>query len=186
LRYLMLFCCAVVGAVAVVAGQEQDAPKYMGAGKGCLCHKTSRRGKQVQVWQEKDPHSGAYKSLLSEKSKEYAKKHNIEDPTKNPECLRCHATRYGVPDDKVDGLEMEEGVSCEGCHGAGSNYRKLKVMKDKETSVKMGLRPLQTEEDYKKVCGECHNDEVPKEFRKEHRDFKKAWKAYAHPTPKEE
>ena len=43
----------------------------------------------------------------------------------NPDCLKCHATAYG---EKIEGagLKYLPNVQCEACHGAGSEYKKLK------------------------------------------------------------
>jgi nitrate/TMAO reductase-like tetraheme cytochrome c subunit len=48
----------------------------------------------------------------------------------NEECLTCHATGKSA--------EMP-GVQCEACHGPGSDYKGMKVMKDPEASLAAGL-----------------------------------------------
>ena len=52
------------------------------------------------------------------------------DEQSNPECLKCHATGASA--------EMP-GVQCEACHGPGSDYKSMKVMKDRDASVAAGL-----------------------------------------------
>ena len=48
----------------------------------------------------------------------------------DPSCLKCHAT--GASADMP-------GVQCESCHGPGSDYKSMKVMKDHEASLAAGL-----------------------------------------------
>ena len=51
-----------------------------------------------------------------------------------PRCLKCHAPLA----DKAPELKAE-GVTCEVCHGPGSDYKKLNIMKDKAAAAKNGL-----------------------------------------------
>ncbi len=49
-----------------------------------------------------------------------------------------------------------EGVQCEACHGPGSGYQKLSVMKDREKSIAAGMwLPDST------TCISCHNADAP-------------------------
>lgn len=43
----------------------------------------------------------------------------------NPECLKCHATAYGEKIAEA-GKKYLPNVQCEACHGAGSEYKKVK------------------------------------------------------------
>ena len=36
-------------------------------------------------------------------------------------------------------FKIEDGVQCETCHGAGSNYKSLKVMKNEKDAIANGL-----------------------------------------------
>ena len=99
------------------------------------------------------------------------------DPQKADECLRCHVTAFGVKKELIDPTcTYEEGVGCEACHGPGSEYRKLAIMKDHDKAVAAGLIE-QTE----KLCIKCHNKESPtyKPF-----NFEEDVKKIAHPNPK--
>jgi hypothetical protein len=84
-------------------------------------------------------------------------------------------------------FDRTQGVQCEACHGAGSGYRKKKIMMDRDRAVERGL-VLQTEE----VCTSCHNDESPAwdperytlaDGSKQGFDFDQAVKLIAHPVP---
>ena len=69
-------------------------------------------------------------------------------------------------------------MGCESCHGAGSEYKSMKVMKDREASVAAGL-VIPTEE----TCTGCHNDKSPtfKGF-----DFAEYSAKIAHPNPEKQ
>jgi hypothetical protein len=99
----------------------------------------------------------------------------IEDPQKSEKCLKCHTTAAIVKPDQITGkMPLEEGISCEGCHGAGSEYKTLDIMQDYALAKKKGLIPLKTAEERKALCGQCHNKDIPKEVYKEI-DFVKSW-----------
>lgn len=159
---------------------ESDAT-YVGAGKCMKCHRKKAAGAQYRLWKA-SAHASAYETLGSEKALAEGKKRGIEDPQKSKDCLKCHVTAFAVMDelDKHD-IKIEEGVSCESCHGAGSGYIEEETMKGvaegKIKPASVGL--LQPTEE---TCVQCHTPEgnpFYKEF-----DFEKALKAIAHPTPK--
>jgi hypothetical protein len=152
--------------------------KYVGVAKCKTCHNTKKSGKQYTIWKN-GPHAKAMESLKSKEALEYAKAHNIADPSTDPKCIKCHSTMGAIDKSLIDPkgkLTMEEGVSCESCHGPGSVYRKRSIMISHEKSLANGLI-LPTKE----VCVKCHNKENPfyKPF-----DFDKYVAKIAHPTPK--
>lgn len=148
--------------------------KYIGAQKCKMCHNSEKSGQQYKIWSE-SLHAKALVSLSNEKSMEYAKANNIADPAKEPKCLKCHSTAASVDKSLVETMTIEEGVSCESCHGPGSVYKDMKIMKSRELSMKNGLI-LPTKE----VCEGCHNEENP--FHKPF-DFNTAIKKVGHPKP---
>lgn len=151
--------------------------KYVGVKKCKTCHKTKKIGNQYGIW-KKAAHANALKSLSSKKALDYAKKNGIADPSKDAKCLNCHSTMATVDKKLIDPkgkMTIEEGVSCESCHGPGSAYKKMKIMKDHEKSLANGLI-VPTE----KVCKTCHNEKNP--FHKPF-DFKKMVAKVQHPVP---
>jgi len=98
-----------------------------------MCHNKAATGEQYNKWKA-GPHANAY-NVLSETEKT------------NKECLGCHTTPT---------LAATEGVSCEACHGPGSIYKSMTIMKVREKSIESGLT-LPTEE----VCKKCHNEKSP-------------------------
>ena len=153
--------------------------KYVGAAKCKMCHNSETAGQQYKIWAA-SLHANSMKLLSSEKALDYAKKNNISDPAKEPKCLNCHSTfgpaNSSLIDEEVE-VTVNEGVSCESCHGPGSAYKTKSIMLDSAKSKENGLIiPDQ------KVCEKCHNNpENPfiKPF-----DFEAAKKKIAHPKPK--
>lgn len=132
---------------------------YVGAEACGMCHKTEKQGSQLSIWQNSD-HSKAYQTLKTEKADQIAKEKGFTTPAvETPECLKCHVSGYNI-DAKLLGkkFKMEDGVQCETCHGPGADYKDMKVMKDKDLSVKNGLILHDKLESF---CIGCHNVESP-------------------------
>lgn len=145
-----------------VGGLVAQDYEYIGAKKCKVCHNKVEKGEQYNKWAA-GPHAKAMESLEG-------------DDAENPKCLKCHSTYYGDNEDLMtDYITEEEGVSCESCHGPGSVYKNLKIMKSQEESLANGLI-LPTAE----VCEKCHNDESPtfKGF-----DYDEYVAKIAHPYP---
>ena len=165
----------LIGMALLVAGTVSAQNfRYVGANDCKRCHNQPEQGAQYDSWWYNDMHSQALESLSSEKAVEYAKKNGIADASKEQKCLKCHSTYHAAPENLRNGITENEGVSCEGCHGAGSNYRGSAVMRNRNIAVRQGL-VLQTEE----LCLKCHNQECPfyKWF-----DFKRDFERVAHPN----
>ncbi|MCX7974136.1 MAG: cytochrome c family protein, partial [Candidatus Aminicenantes bacterium] len=103
---------------------------YVGAAKCAMCHRSEKQGQQYPIW-EKSTHATSFQALASPQAKTYAQSEGITNPTESPQCLKCHAPLF----EKASELKAE-GVTCEVCHGPGSEYRKLNIMKDRELAVK--------------------------------------------------
>ncbi len=147
--------------------------KYFGTTKCKMCHNTDAKGKIHDKWAASG-HAKAYQTLLSEAAKGIAKKMGIEDASKSDKCLKCHVTGY--KEASGDKYSMEEGVTCEACHGPGEHYWTMTVMKNKKVAMENGL-VIPTEKD----CIKCHNKDSPtyKEFK-----FADAYKLVEHHVPK--
>lgn len=116
--------------VAGVVGSAMAAG-YIGADKCKVCHQI-----QFKSWME-GKHAKAFE-VLKDAEQSDAK------------CLKCHTT--GSADNK--------GVQCEACHGPGSDYKTIAVMKDRNKSVAAGL-VVPTEA----TCKGCHNPEAGAQFK---------------------
>jgi hypothetical protein len=170
---------SLFGPQVAVAESSEDF-EFVGVKKCKTCHKKPEQGEQFRLWSESS-HAKAFETLASEEALAEAKKHGIDDPQTSPDCLKCHATAFAVMDDLVNQkITMEEGVSCESCHGAGKAYSKKsvkKAIKAGETeAASVGLLEV-TEE----TCTQCHTPEG-NSFYKEF-VFADRVKKIAHPIP---
>lgn len=172
---LALAACAV--STANMAGAQAAAHTYVGA-KACgMCHKSEKSGNQLGIWQ-KSKHAQAYTTLTTQKANDIAKAKGITTPAaESPACLKCHGI-IGPQESKAD---VKDGVQCEVCHGAGSDYKSLTVMKDEGKAVAAGLRLYKDKAAIEKQCRTCHNATSPtfKEF-----NFEERWEKIQHPVPK--
>jgi hypothetical protein len=147
---------------------------YVGAGKCKICHKTEKQGRQYPIWEE-SKHSQSFQALNTDKALEISQSAGIENPAESPECLKCHGSLYEkAPDFK------EEAVTCEICHGPGSAYKKLSIMKNREEAVQNGLIVYESLDAVKNHCLTCHEMAHNQPF-----DFAQAWDKIKHPRPEE-
>lgn len=163
--------CALGVFVAAVAAFSQDIT-YVGAQKCQMCHKSDLQGRQYSIW-EGTPHAKSFAALTSAGAAERAKALGVENPAEDARCLKCHAPLA----DKAPELKGD-GVSCEVCHGPGSAYKKLSVMKDKAEAVKNGLVLYANPDAIKAHCLKCHENPHGVKF-----DFAASWEKIKHPVP---
>ncbi len=150
---------------------------YIGVDKCKICHKAEAKGNQYGKWLE-SKHSKAYQSLTSPKANEIAGKAGITNPSESEKCMSCHSP-YGkdAPALKAD------GVGCEACHGPGSDYKAMNIMKDRNLAKQNGLIVYENEEAIKAHCLKCHKKDNPYHSVGDF-DFSTAWKSIAHNYPK--
>lgn len=165
----------VFAAGVLIAGQAlAQTPTYVGAQKCQICHKTEKQGQQFPIW-EQSKHSQSFAALSKPEAAEKAKTAGVTgNPAESPVCLKCHAPLY----DKAPELKAE-GVSCEKCHGPGSEYKKLSVMKDKSEAVKAGLVLYGSPDKIRAYCLTCHANAHGTTF-----DFDASWGKIKHSIPK--
>lgn len=149
MKKLLVLAALVVAAVFVVSAlvMAQDKPKFTYVGdKACkMCHKA-----QHESWGA-TTHAKAFEIL---KPEEQAK----------PECVGCHTTGKTAAD------SLLVGVSCEACHGPGSEYKKATIMSkakyaaDRAAANKAAMEAgliMPTAE----VCTKCHKKEGNANFK---------------------
>jgi Cytochrome c554 and c-prime len=169
---VVIIAIILVGSVAGVALAQEFT--YVGAQKCQICHRTEKQGQQFPLW-EKSKHSQSFAALSKPEAAEKAKAMACTmPPPESPMCLKCHSPLAA----KAAELKAE-GVSCEACHGPGSEYRKLAVMKDKDASVKNGLILYGSADKIKAHCLKCHENAHGTTF-----DFDASWAKIKHPVPK--
>jgi predicted CXXCH cytochrome family protein len=164
MKYLKLMF--VLGFALAISSTSFAQAKYIGA-NGCkMCHNKPEKGAQYAQWQ-KTTHAQAYSKL--------------EDADKkNDACLKCHSTAGSVSKGLLATIKVDEGVSCESCHGPGSLYKPASVMKNKELALSKGMvEPTEA------TCKECHLGKKPEGHPKEKKpwNFAEFKKTISHPDP---
>jgi cytochrome c peroxidase len=167
----MMPVLAILVVAAVLFGQTRT---YVGAAKCEICHKSEKIGQQYPIWQA-SKHASSFAALSTPQAAANAQAFGIKDPANDPRCLKCHSPlAEKAPDLKA------EGVSCEACHGPGSEYKKFSIMKDKTEAQKNGLILFADAAAIKTWCLTCHANAHNKPF-----DFAQAWDKIKHDIPKQ-
>lgn len=136
----------VVVVVVVLSLSAADKFTVVGVKKCMMCHKGQNNHMVYEKWLE-TPHAKALKSLNPAKGED-----------KNPACLACHTTAFNKGGYKVGDANAADfaGVQCESCHGPGSAYKALGIMKDRKAALANGMI-IPTED----TCKQCHNPKSP-------------------------
>lgn len=155
---------------------EPSVRGYIGVKKCSVCHNSESKGYHYKIWKS-SAHARAFETLGTPEAKALGKRLGIPDPQQSGKCLRCHSTAYAFGEQRVtDAIPIEEGISCETCHGEGKDYMKIETMKDRKKALAAGL--IIPDE---KTCLKCHNETAPnvKEF-----NYQESWDKIKHYTPK--
>ncbi len=147
-------------AASGAAGEKRPGPKYVGSAACGTCHSGADSGYQHSVWRM-SAHARAWAALATPRARELARERGLEgDPQQSLECLKCHATAASEgPEAQMPSFSPDEGVGCEACHGAGSEYALEAIMRDPPAARAAGLRQAGT-----KTCAPCHADAHGKPF----------------------
>jgi YVTN family beta-propeller protein len=134
--------------------------KFVGSAACGRCHKGPMMGGQYSVWRM-SAHARAYAALAGPKAFEIARAKGLDgEPQTLAACLKCHTTGQGFRDAAcLPFCSPSEGVGCEECHGAGSDYATEAVMRDKPTARDRGLHPVDSS-----TCLRCHEGAHEKAF----------------------
>lgn len=153
--------------------QASPAAHYVGSLACAECHLGPERGYQYSKWRS-SAHARAYADLATPRAAEIAREMNVAgDPQKDASCLKCHTSAHHRPAaGSQEGYSLGEGVGCEACHGAGSAYSSVAVMRNLSAARAAGL--LETGE---ALCMDCHAQAHGKAF-----DLAEALRQIAHPS----
>jgi len=136
-RIIAVTVCLVLIAsfVSLAVAQETKEVKheYIGAKKCMMCHKKSGI---ADSWAA-TKHATAWDNLTAEQKKD-----------------KALIPFYTTGTDAAG--ELLTGIQCEACHGPGSDYKSMSIMKDKEKAIANGLQMPD-----EKTCLKCHNDKAP-------------------------
>jgi excinuclease UvrABC ATPase subunit len=153
--------------------------KYVGI-KSCatVCHKGDTKGRQLEIWQD-SKHSQAFTNLQTPEADQIAKDKGFSTPAaETPLCIKCHVLGKDIDPEELDEtFDKTQGVQCETCHGPGSEYKKLSLMKDKQQALANGLIMHDNGAEF---CKTCHNSDSPtfKSF-----DYDESWAKIKHTDP---
>jgi YVTN family beta-propeller protein len=137
-------------------GDTVPGPKFVGALLCGGCHGARSGSRAYGTWRM-SRHADAYATLNTPRGREIATATGIRgDPQTAPQCLSCHATGGSVEAGRVlPSLDVAQGVQCESCHGAGSEYMDDAVMLDPVAAADAGLEAVD-----RSVCRRCHTDGI--------------------------
>jgi len=154
------------------AEAKSGRSQYVGVYVCARCHKAPGFGYQFSKWRM-SRHAVAYAALATPEAYAIARKQGIKtSPQASPDCLKCHTTIFTDPaGGALDSYSPYEGVGCEACHGAGSNYIPQAIMTDPRAAEASGLRQVT-----RQTCLPCHEHAHDKAF-----DFDKAVEKISHP-----
>lgn len=163
------------GCAQTAAGRTEGTDfKYTGTKRCAECHASKVTGNQMVLWKQ-SAHARAYAVLRGDEARQIAARRGIQTPPQETaSCLACHRTGAGeAPGRFGDDFDVAEGVTCEACHGPGSEYSKTEHMLKYEKALAAGLQSPDA-----KTCLGCHNADSPtfKGF-----DYKSAMQKIAHP-----
>jgi hypothetical protein len=140
-------------------------PRYTGPGScsSASCHgavqprsDNSVLQNEYTTWAVQDKHSRAFSALTGDPGKRMAHNLNINAATSS-RCIGCHT--LDVPDDqKARTFDINDGVSCENCHGAASNWLGPHTANDGSyaKSVALGLYDTRDLIRRNEKCLSCH------------------------------
>ncbi|HEX8262766.1 MAG TPA: multiheme c-type cytochrome [Allosphingosinicella sp.] len=148
--------------------QQAAAGHYVGVAtcSGSTCHGRSEatgaivRQDELRLWQDPSSpagaHSRAWRVLTEPRARAIAARLGIGEAASAPMCLGCHAT----PASGARGprFQISDGVGCESCHGAASNWlaSHYAVGGTHSANVSRGLVPLDDPRARAGKCLDCH------------------------------
>jgi hypothetical protein len=146
---------------------KREAPRYLGTGScaSSNCHgsATPRNSSNVlqneyRTWSAHDKHAKAWLILKDAAAKRIGDHLGISDVSSDPGCVSCHGTHATDASHFTEGFKIEDGVTCETCHGAAEHYVKSHTQKGvtRETLLKDGLKDLVPLSTRAQFCLTCH------------------------------
>ena len=129
-----------------------------------LCHGSVKPIKDSNVlqteyvtWSRVDKHARAYNVLANEQSLRIARNLGIGKPSEAKLCLDCHT--HNIPKDlRGDRFRLDDGVSCEACHGPSGRWLESHVQDGAthEANLSAGLYPTSDPLARAQLCMSCH------------------------------
>ncbi|MCB0310713.1 MAG: hypothetical protein KDD42_05735 [Bdellovibrionales bacterium] len=155
-------CCFVLPTHSLA-----ESSKYMGTSScsSSNCHGAAAPRKSTNIlqneyvtWQRHDKHSKAWEVLNGNEAQVMAKHLGMKNPANEALCLDCHATTADSSSVFGKEFQIEDGVTCETCHGAAGGWLKSHVERGAthQRNLDSGMRNLVSLEERAKLCSACH------------------------------
>jgi hypothetical protein len=169
LRYVRILAVAALPGILPVRSAAAQSPprgaasRFLGA-TSCSssgCHGGGGQNQnQYLVWSLQDFHSQRpFATLTTARSKQIADTLQIKDPTAESRCTCCHAPLRDVPESlRAETFQINEGVSCESCHGPAEDWLRSHTRSDWSHADRgfAGMRDLKNLYVRANTCVACH------------------------------
>ncbi len=159
------------GAPRVEAAPQVEDPKfrYVGADTCKSCHEKPQeqykdsfdfvRLDEYETWKNQDKHSRAFEVLQGERAQSIGKSLGIV-VTEDARCLNCHAMNF-QPARRGRLFKLQDGVTCDGCHGPASGWLSDHIELDWRTQPPaaksaLGMRDIRDPVKKAEMCLSCH------------------------------
>ena len=160
-------CFGLLATLLAGSNVGAQTAEYRGYRVCTKCHVA-----QGDAWR-KTGHAKAFDSLkpnVKASAKSKAGLDPAKDYTMDSDCVGCHVTGYGESGGYEAGMNPDNaklvigliGVTCEACHGAGSNYRQKhadagdRLKRSGEATDREVLVDARQNFDYENACARCH------------------------------
>jgi hypothetical protein len=164
-RFLVPFGLLVVGLLpcSVFAVNEPRLRAHDFTGEqSCQtsgCHGGGVGKNQTIIWEKKDAHAKAAAILSVARSKNIGTAMGIPEPSRDARCTVCHSPLESVPAERIaEGVNVEQGVSCEACHGPAEPWLRFHTRKDitRDQRLASGMREMKDFYNRANTCVACH------------------------------
>lgn len=166
-RLVPTFPALLLFVLAATTAHSEDHARFVGAGScsSSNCHGASspRTGSNIlqneyTTWQKHDRHAQAWLVLKESAAKRIGEHLGIASVEKEPMCLRCHATYSQDPAHFKTEFNVEDGVTCETCHGAAEHYLSAHTERGAThtKNLELGMLDLAPLSNRAQFCSTCH------------------------------
>jgi hypothetical protein len=161
-----------------VGGADKFPLRGAASCAAAACHNGNgppgEKGSEYTTWVVHDPHSHAFEVLYGQRSRQIEKNRQRPDgvsadhPESDPLCLNCHVlnrieplAKGGTQVPRRESFGLEDGVSCEACHGAADGWLtqhftaawQAKTPEEKQAEGMTNTKDLRTRAE---LCVRCH------------------------------
>jgi YVTN family beta-propeller protein len=143
-------------ATSLGGDRETELPVYVGRVVCLQCHSPGRDGGTCTN-PPTPKHDRAYEALAKPEAREIAALCGVpQEPARSQICLGCHTTAAEEgPRWTADTFDLEDGVQCEACHGAGSRH--VEALRGSGSgAAKRGASELVPTDRW--ICSTCHQE----------------------------